>query len=208
MISIGLMKLGLMVNRVGRSIIENRSKQTINSPLVIRYPYCYQLSILEMLGAMFGLFRKKRVEERRYDVSYVQSELVVLAARLISKQTDMFSHIVDNSNDRDKNGQLLSPRYITPWVIGYCIGLLDAVTQTQANRMKFTAEMQSLLFSVMFGESKVPNANAVYIACNEASDPDHVFHVTFEIYLSGLEKAFNEICEEKPVIGLFTYLQS
>lgn len=155
---------------------------------------------------MFGLFRKKSVEERRYDVSHIESELVVLTARCISKQTDMFIHMARESDSPDNSGSLLSQKYIMPWVIGYCTGLLDAVTQTQENGMKFTSEMQSLLFSVVFGEDKVPSAIGTYIACNEASCSDDPFNLMFEEYMSGLNKAFSEVCEEKPVTGLLAYL--
>ncbi|MCZ5544954.1 helix-turn-helix domain-containing protein, partial [Escherichia coli] len=77
-------------------------------------------------------------------------------------------------------------------VIGYCTGLLDAVTQTEANRMAFTSEMLGLLFAAVFGDDKSLEAMGTYIACNEASSPDHGFHVTYELYMSGLAKAFNE----------------
>ncbi|ELZ1100830.1 hypothetical protein ACRTST_005056, partial [Escherichia coli] len=87
-----------------------------------------------------------------------------------------------------------------------CTGLLDAVTQTEANRMAFTSEMLGLLFAAVFGDDKSLEAMGTYIACNEASSPDHGFHVTYELYMSGLAKAFNEVCEDKPAIGLLNYL--
>lgn len=72
--------------------------------------------------------------------------------------------------------------------------------------MAFTSEMLGLIFSVVFGDDKSQDAMVTYIACNEASSPDHGFHVTYELYMSGLAKAFNEVCENKPVIGLLNYL--
>ena len=42
---------------------------------------------------MFGLFKKKAKAERRYDVTRIQYELVVMSSKLIKKQTDMFKVI-------------------------------------------------------------------------------------------------------------------
>jgi hypothetical protein len=153
---------------------------------------------------MFGLFKKKAKAERRYDVTRIQYELVVMSSRLIKKQTDMFK-VIKEEREEAVGDPLLSAGYITPWVIGYCTGLLDAVTQTEANRMAFTSEMLGLLFAAVFGDDKSLEAMGTYIACNEASSPDHEFHVTYELYMSGLAKAFNEVCEDKPVIGLLNY---
>lgn len=154
---------------------------------------------------MFGLFKKKTKAERCYDVTRIQYELVVMSSKLIKKQTDMFK-VIKGEREEALGDPLLSAGYITPWVIGYCTGLLDAVTQTEANRMAFTSEMLGLLFAAVFGDDKSLEAMGTYIACNEASSPDHGFHVTYELYMSGLAKAFNEVCEDKPAIGLLNYL--
>ncbi len=114
--------------------------------------------------------------------------------------------VIKGEREEALGDPLLSAGYITPWVIGYCTGLLDAVTQTEANRMAFTSEMLGLLFAAVFGDDKSLEAMGTYIACNEASSPDHGFHVTYELYMSGLAKAFNEVCEDKPAIGLLNYL--
>ncbi|MEF6532835.1 hypothetical protein U9002_23480 [Escherichia coli] len=155
---------------------------------------------------MFGLFKKKTKAERRYDVTRIQYELVVMSSGLISKQTVMFNAMMDKERRELEGSPYLSAGYITPWVIGYVTGILDAVTQTEANRMAFTSEMLGLIFSVVFGDDKSHDAMVTYIACNEASSPDHEFHVTYELYMTGLAKAFNEVCENKPVIGLMNYL--
>ncbi|EKN3725335.1 TPA: hypothetical protein ACPZRY_001895 [Yersinia enterocolitica] len=155
---------------------------------------------------MFGFFKKKIKTERRYDVTRIQYELVVMSSRLVSKQTVMFNHMTDKESSGVEGSQFLSTGYITPWVIGYITGILDAVTQTEANKMAFTSEMLELLFAVVFGDDKSQEAMISYIACNEASPPNHAFNVTYEIYMSGLTKAFNEVCEDKQVIGLLNYL--
>lgn len=154
---------------------------------------------------MFGLFKKKAKVERCYDVTRIQYELVVMSSKLIKKQTDRFK-VIKGEREEALGDPLLSAGYITPWVIGYCTGLLDAVTQTEANRMAFTSEMLGLLFAVVFGDDKFRETMGTYIACNESSSPDHGFHVMYELYMSGLAKAFNEVCEDKPVIGLLNYL--
>ncbi|WP_113625472.1 hypothetical protein [Pectobacterium peruviense] len=154
---------------------------------------------------MFGFFKKKVTAERHYDVTHIQSNLIVITSGLIKTQSDMFK-MVNQGREEVARSPLLSAGYITPWVIGYCTGLMDAVTQTKANRMIFTSEMLGLLFEVVFGSDKSQEAMVTYIACNEASSPDHRFHVTYELYMSGLVKAFNEVCEDKPVIGLLNYL--
>lgn len=155
---------------------------------------------------MFGFFKKKIKTERRYDVTHIQYELVVMSSGLVSKQTEMFNAMTDKKRRGVEGSTFLSAGYITPWVVGYITGILDAVTQTQANKMAFTSEMLGLIFSVVFGDDKSHDAMVTYIACNEASSPDHEFHVTYELYMSGLAKAFNEVCENKPVIGLMNYL--
>ena len=156
---------------------------------------------------MFGLFKKKAKSkaERHYDVTHLQYELVVMSSGLIKKQTDMFK-VIKGEREGAVGDLLLSAGYITPWVIGYCTGLLDAVTQKEANRMAFSSEMLGLLFTAVFGDDKSLEAMGTYIACNEVSIPDHGYHVTYELYMSGLTKAFNEVCEDKPVIGLLNYL--
>lgn len=155
---------------------------------------------------MFGLFKKKVKTGRRYDVTHVQSELVVLSSRFVSKQTDLFYVTKDKKFSAIEDSTLLSADYITPWVIGYLTGILDAVTQTQANRMTFTPEMLELLFAVVFGDDKSSQATVTYIASNEVSSPNDPLYGIYESYMSGLSKAFNEICEDKPVVGLFNYL--
>lgn len=155
---------------------------------------------------MFGIFKRKAKTERRYDVTPRHSDLVVMSASLISKQTVMFNAMTDEEKREEVGRPYLSAGYITPWVIGYIAGCLDAVTQTEANRMKYTSEMLGLLFSVIFGDDKSQEAMITYISCNEASSPDHASHVTYEIYMNGLVKAFNEVCEKKPVAGLLNYL--
>lgn len=155
---------------------------------------------------MFGFFKKKIKTERRYDVTHIQYELVVMSSGLVSKQTVMFNAMTDKKRRGVGGSPFLSAGYITPWVIGYITGILDAVTQTQANKMAFTSEMLGLIFSVIFSDDKSHDAMVTYIACNEASSPDHEFHITYELYMSGLAKAFNEVCENKPVIELMNYL--
>ena len=86
---------------------------------------------------MFGLFKKKTKAERRYDVTRIQYELVVMSSGLISKQTVMFNAMMDKERRELEGSPYLSAGYITPWVIGYITGILDAVTQTEANRMAF-----------------------------------------------------------------------
>lgn len=114
---------------------------------------------------MFGLFKKKAKAERCYDVTRIQYELVVMSSKLIKKQTDMFK-VIKGEREEALGDPLLSAGYITPWVIGYCTGLLDAVTQTEANRMAFTSEMLGLLFAAVFGDDKSLEAMGTYIACN------------------------------------------
>lgn len=136
---------------------------------------------------VFGFFKKKVTKERRYDVTNIQYELVVMTAGLIKKQTDMFK-MANRQHDEVSGAPLLSAGYITPWVIGYCTGLLDAVAQTEANRMTYSNEMQELLFSVVFGDDKILQSMATYIACNEAASPDHGFHAIYELYTGDLKQ--------------------
>lgn len=67
---------------------------------------------------MFGLFKKKAKAERRYDVTRIQYELVVMSSKLIKKQTDMFK-VIKGEREEAVGDPLLSAGYITPWVIGY-----------------------------------------------------------------------------------------
>lgn len=155
---------------------------------------------------MFGLFKKKKPEPRRYDVTQAEFDVIALTANLIQTQTN-FYRFRKEQRGRKKHSPLLSSEYITPWIIGYCVGILDAIAQTKANNMVYTSEMQQLLFSVVFGEDSVINAVGMYIACNEV-EPDSPFGAMNEEYFLGLNKSFNEVCEDKTVIGLYTHLIS
>lgn len=155
---------------------------------------------------MFGLFKKKKPEPRRYDVTQAEFDVITLTANLIQTQTD-FYRFRKEQRERKKHSPLLSAEYITPWIVGYCVGILDAIAQTKANHMVYTSEMQALLFSVVFGEEHVINAGGMYIACNEL-EPDSPFGAMNEEYFLGLNKSFNEVCEDKTVIGLYSHLIS
>ncbi|WP_413492857.1 hypothetical protein [Morganella psychrotolerans] len=155
---------------------------------------------------MFGLFKKKKSEPRRYDVTQAEFDVTAFTANLIQTQTD-FYHFQKEQQERNKRSPLLSAEYITPWIVGYCVGMLDAISQTKANHMVYTSEMQQLLFSVVFGEDNVINALSMYITCNEV-ESDSPFYVMNEEYFLGLKKSFNEICEDKTVIGLCSHLIS
>lgn len=154
---------------------------------------------------MFGLFKKKKQEPRRYDVTQIEFDVTALTSNLIKKQTD-FYYFQKEQQERNKRSPLLSAEYITPWVIGYCVGMLDAISQTEANHMVYTSEMQLLLFSVVFGEEHVIDAFGMYIACNEI-ESDSPFGVINEEYSSGLNKAFNEVCNNESIAGLLMHLQ-
>lgn len=154
---------------------------------------------------MFGLFKKKKPEPKRYDVTQAEFDVIALTANLIQKQTD-FYHFQKEQRERKKHSPLLSSEYITPWVIGYCVGMLDAIAQTEANHMVYTSEMLALLFSVVFGEEHVINAGGMYIACNEV-EPESPFSTMNEEYSSGLSKSFNEVCNNETIVGLIIYLQ-
>ncbi|HGY3148324.1 TPA: hypothetical protein ACNVU4_002391 [Morganella morganii] len=155
---------------------------------------------------MFGLFNKKKQEPRRYDVTQTEFDVTVLTSNLIKKQTDLYSFFSKGRTRKKKRSPLLSAEYITPWVIGYCVGMLDAISQTEASHMVYTSEMQLLLFSVVFGEEHVIDAFGMYIACNEV-ESDSPFSVMNEEYSSGLNKAFNEVCNNESIAGLLIHLQ-
>lgn len=154
---------------------------------------------------MFGLFKKKNPEPRRYDVTQAEFDVTALTANLIQKQTD-FYRFQKEQRERKKHSPLLSSEYITPWIIGYCVGMLDAIAQTEANNMVYTSEMQQLLFSVVFGEENVINAFSMYIACNEV-ESESPFSAMNEEYSSGLIKSFNEVCNNETIVGLLIHLQ-